>query len=86
MASIDGEMILCQVKQVQTDKVLNNGVEQIVAAENRFPNANRLALITNAMSITRAQKDLAQQKKVIMICGEDIGNFGLALTKSLSQQ
>jgi hypothetical protein len=84
VASIDGEMILCQVKQVQTDKVLNNGVEQIVAAENRFPNANRLALITNAMSITRAQKDLAQQKKVIVICGEDIGNFGLALTKSLS--
>ena len=76
LASFSGKDFLCQVKQVRRDKVLNNGVEQIIAAQARFAKAERLVLITNALSITGPQQDLARQHGVVVILGGSINKIG----------
>ena len=76
LASFSGKDFLCQVKQVRRDKVLNNGVEQIIAAQARFAKAERLVLITNALSITRPQQALARQHGVVVILGGSINKIG----------
>ena len=81
IASIAGSRILCQVKQVRSDKALTNGVEQILDAKPRFENADRLALITNAMCLTKSQQELARKANVIVICGEAIKNYGAVLAR-----
>ena len=79
LASFAGVVFLCQVKQVRSPKVLNNGVEQIIAAQARFTKGEKLVLITNAISITKSQQELADHKGVILILGGSIGNIGPVL-------
>jgi hypothetical protein len=83
IAEINGSTLLCQVKQVRSPKVLNNGVEQVIDAKPRFERSNGMVLVTNALSITRAQQELARQAGVIVICGDAIGSFGSSLLSAL---
>jgi HJR/Mrr/RecB family endonuclease len=83
IASIAGSTILCQVKQVRSNKVLSNGVEQILDARYRFESADRLVLITTARSVTKSQQELARKASVIVICGEAIENYGAFLARHL---
>ena len=80
------EVILCQIKQVRSDKVLRGGIDEALRAVESYPIANitKLVLITNAKTINKEQKLLAEKHKVIVILGQDVGNFGEALLKSLS--
>lgn len=83
IARIGDTTVLCQVKQVRSPKVLNRGVEEIVQAKSRFDYSNALLLITNALSLTLAQRNLAQKEDVIVICGDSIDTFGSVLIDSL---
>jgi Holliday junction resolvase-like predicted endonuclease len=76
--------ILCQVKQVRSDKVLNEGVEEVINAKSRYTDSTALLLITNAKTLTRGQKNLARNEGVMVICGNCIENFGAALLNKLS--
>ena len=80
------EVILCQIKQVRSDKVLRGGIDEALRAVESYPESNvtKLVLITNAKTINKEQKLLAEKHKVIVILGQDVGNFGEALLKSLS--
>ena len=84
VAVINSSTLLCQVKQVRSPKVLNNGVEQVIAAKLRFERSNGMVLVTNALSITKAQQELAREAGVIVICGDAIGSFGSSLLSALS--
>ena len=83
IASIAGSTMLCQVKQVRSNKVLTDGVEDILNAKGRFEKADKLVLITNAMSVTRSQQELARKGNVIVICGEAIENYGSFLARNI---
>ena len=84
IAKLGDRTILCQVKQVRSAKVLNRGVEEIIQAKPRFSDSNGLLLITNAMSLTASQKNLALREGVIAICGDHIDSFGSTLLSRLS--
>ena len=87
IARKDSSIILCQVKQVMSDKTLADGVDEIINARMRYASQepNGLALITNANKITRSQMTLAKENGVIIILGESISNYGLALLKKMDQ-
>jgi len=85
IAKLGDKTVLCQVKQVRTAKVLNRGVEEIIQAKSRFSDSDYLLLITNAMSLTASQKNLALREGVIVICGDRIDSFGQALLAHLSK-
>jgi HJR/Mrr/RecB family endonuclease len=83
IAEINGSTLLCQVKQVRSPKVLNNGVEQVLNSKPRFERSNGMVLVTNALSITKAQQELAREAGIIVICGDAIGSFGSSLLSAL---
>lgn len=86
IAKKDSSVILCQVKQVMSDKTLADGVDEIISANIRYASQepNGLALITNAKRITRSQMNLANENNVIIILGDSISNYGSALSESLN--
>jgi HJR/Mrr/RecB family endonuclease len=86
IAKKDSSVILCQVKQVMSDKTLADGVDEIISANIRYASQepNGLALITNAKKITRLQMNLAKENNVIIILGDSISNYGFALSESLN--
>lgn len=87
IAKKDTSIILCQIKQVMSDKSLSEGVEEIISANARYASQepNALALITNAKKITRSQMHLAKENNVIIVLGDSISNYGLALSERLNQ-
>jgi hypothetical protein len=79
IVSIEGEKLLCQVKQVRLDKILTNGIQEILEAKSRFDNTTRLVLFTNSRSVANDQQQLAIKSNVIVICGDAIEDYGSAL-------
>lgn len=79
------ETILVQVKQVQSDKILDSGVDDIVRARDHYKtyNPTALALITNASRINSVQIELAKRENVIVVNGSDISRFGESLAQKL---
>jgi len=79
------DVVLVQVKQVRSDKVLTNGIEEILNARDRYSSHNptALALITNAKEVSRSQSDLARQRSVIILTGDVLGDFGGSLRAKL---
>jgi hypothetical protein len=83
IAKLGHTTILCQVKQVRSAKKLNRGVEEIIQAKSRFSDFSHTLLITNAMSLTSSQTNLARREGVITICGDCIDSFGSILLSHL---
>jgi HJR/Mrr/RecB family endonuclease len=81
VAKSGDDVILCQVKQVRSDKVLAQGVEEIVAAQARYSSKKptKLVLITNAKSMTSGQIRLAKNNNVLILNGNDLEHYGSAL-------
>ena len=77
--------ILVQVKQVQSDKILDRGVDDIIKAQERYKSYNptALALITNAIRINSSQTELAKRNNVVVLTGKDISRFGESLSLTL---
>lgn len=78
-------VILIQVKQVQSDKTCAIGVRDVLNASERYKyqRPTKLALITNAKMVTKAQADLATAKGVIILRGDSIDNYGGALVTKM---
>lgn len=85
IAERDGHVILCQVKQVRSDKTLQQGVDEILTAKKRYQSRTptHLALITNAMKLARRQSRLAEDNEVICVTGKDVDHYGEALIRFL---
>jgi hypothetical protein len=85
IAKSGSEVILCQVKQVRSDKVLAQGVEDIIKADLHYTsqNSTRLILITNALSVTSGQMKLAKDNNVLIFYGNDMEHYGEALREKL---
>lgn len=79
------DVVLVQVKQVRSDKVLTNGVQEVLTACERYSSHNptALVLVTNAKEISRSQSDLARQRGVIILGGASIGSYGETLRDQL---
>ena len=79
-------VVLCQVKQVRSDKTLQQGVDEIIDARARYEshNPSHLALITNAKAISGAQNTLARQKSVIVLDAQALAHFGYSLAGQLT--
>jgi superfamily II DNA or RNA helicase/Holliday junction resolvase-like predicted endonuclease len=86
IVSKGGQVVLCQVKQVMSDKTLADGVEEVIESRERYRshNPSALALITNAKRITKSQMELAKRNGVLLIFGHSIFNYGDALNLQLS--
>ena len=76
---------MIQVKQVQSDKPCAIGVRDVLNASERYKyqRPTKLALITNAKMVTKAQADLATAKGVIILRGDSIDNYGGALVTKM---
>lgn len=74
-------VVLCQVKQVRSDKTLMEGVDEIVKARGRYESQNptHLVLVTNAKELAPTQARLAQANGVILLLGGSISHYGEAL-------
>jgi len=83
IAKNGSENVLCQVKQVRTDKALMIGVEEIIGSKEKYisQNPTHLVLITNAKEISNSQRNLALRNNVIILSGDDVQNYGEALRK-----
>jgi len=80
-------VVLCQVKQVMSDKTLANGVGEVIESRERYESQNpsSLALITNAKRVTNSQEALAKQHNVLIIKGQSIANYGEVLKSELGK-
>lgn len=78
-------IILCQIKQVRSDKALGSGVNEILNAKGRYKSQvpSDLALITNARTVTKSQKSLASEHSIKIILGNSVQDYGAALIASL---
>ena len=78
-------VILCQVKQVQSDKVLGVGVDEIIKAKKKYASRSptHLAIITNAQALTRTQVTLARNQNVFILDGGAVQHYGQALRQHL---
>jgi hypothetical protein len=85
IAKKGSKIVLCQCKQVRSNKVLTQGVDDILgskAAYKRHEPTN-LCLITNALQISRPQTDLASENQVIVANGTKINYFGQFLSERI---
>ena len=78
--------ILCQIKQVRSDKSLQDGVDEVLYAKNRYSshNPSHLCLITNALNLSRSQMKLANDNNVIVLAGDKIDKYGEMLRQHAS--
>ena len=83
IATFCDKTALCQIKQVQTNKVLNRGVSEIIAAASRYDAPDRLVLITNAIKITKPMEEEARKNNVTVILGTHIDKIGPELLHSM---
>lgn len=88
IAKKESAVVLCQVKQVRSDKTLMMGVEEIAESKERYSaqNPSHLALITNALNVSARQQELARQHGVLILNGEHIAEYGSELSRLLSSQ
>ena len=88
IAKKESQVVLCQVKQVMSDKTLADGVDEIIESRERYQSQRptALALITNAKRITRTQIALAARHNVYVLLGNSIENYGEGLCVHLNTQ
>jgi superfamily II DNA or RNA helicase/Holliday junction resolvase-like predicted endonuclease len=79
-------VVLCQVKQVRSDKALMEGVEEVIKAKSRYQSQNptHLVLVTNAKELASSQVRMADGSDVILILGDSIAHYGQALRAKTS--
>ena len=79
-------IILCQVKQVRSDKSLMQGVDEIIKAKSRYESQKptHLALVTNAKNVAPMQARLAHSNDVILLLADSIARYGEALRNKIS--
>lgn len=84
-ARLGDQRILIQCKQVMSDITLRRGVDEVIAAQSYYADATRLALVTNAKTVSRSQLALASQSKVAVATMQDLClNEGNGLVNLLS--
>jgi HJR/Mrr/RecB family endonuclease len=76
-------VVLCQVKQVRSDKTLSHGADEILDARERYlsHSPTHLALITNARQISGPQRKLAREHEVLVLSAESLAHYGEALSR-----
>ena len=81
LANFQEFSILCQIKQVQSDKVLLNGISEIIDAGNFYSShmPTHLALLTNARAISGNEKKKANDNNVIVLNADHIDKYGQSL-------
>lgn len=74
-------VVLCQVKQVRSDKSLMEGVDEIIKAKSRYRSQSptHLVLVTNAKELASTQVRRATSGEVILLLGDSIAHYGQAL-------
>ncbi|MCX2979083.1 SNF2-related protein [Candidatus Marimicrobium litorale] len=80
----EDKKLLIQCKQVRSDCTLKNGVEEIINAASYYGDADSLVLVTNAKRITKPQRELAEEKSVILCLGDTLNAAGSGLASRLS--
>ena len=78
VAKSGSTVALCQVKQVRSDKILTEGVDEIIKSKERYKSHNPtdLVLVTNAREISSSQRRLAESNNVIILAGNETLNYG----------
>ena len=78
--------MIIQCKQVRSDKVLQQGVDEVINALTKYSSHNptHSAVITNAYKLTSSETKKALDAHVILIKGSDSSDCGAILKKLLA--
>ena len=81
-----GFVILCQCKQVMSEKTLAEGVGQVIASKVAYQGQlpTHLLLVTNALSLSRTMSLEAQKNNVLILNGESVSRYGIHLLSILT--
>ena len=87
VAHLGSKKAILQCKQVRSEKtILNRGVEEIAHARLAYPNSDAQILVTNAVKLSRTQKDLAREHDVLIADGRVIENAGVNLADMMRKK